>query len=190
MASQGHNEGFRVMDDFACEAIHAPAVPQADPSKQGQNEGVQVIQELVVDASEASPREEKEKDDDVKPRPDPSSEKELFYPMGSAAGIGGLIGSVIAGPLGAVIGRMLGGVICGLMGSTEALGATICKRCGNNKAEMRLDCCRSPVCSGCFKQMIEHRGISQLQFRCSVCGKTRSTTTLTEPGAAPDRPRE
>lgn len=49
MAAQGRNEGFHVLDDFVCEAIHAPSVSLAKPTNQGQNEGMSVVEELVVD---------------------------------------------------------------------------------------------------------------------------------------------
>lgn len=50
MATQGRNEGFHVLDGFVCEAIHAPSVPLASPTNQGQNEGMSVVEELVFDA--------------------------------------------------------------------------------------------------------------------------------------------
>ena len=190
MANPGQNQGFRVLDEFVCEAIHPPTVPQADQTKQGQNEGMRVIQELVVDDSAASPEVETASDDNARSRSVARSGKELFSPMDSSARIGGLIGSVIAGPPGAAIGAMLGGVIHGFLGPTGGVGANICKRCGKNQAEMQLDCCRSPVCRGCFEQMTERRGLGQMQFRCSICGQTRSTKSLVEPDAAADRPRE
>jgi hypothetical protein len=42
------NQGFHVLDEFVCEAIHAPSVPLANPANQGRNEGMSVVQELVV----------------------------------------------------------------------------------------------------------------------------------------------
>ncbi len=48
MDRKGQNEGFRVLDEFVCEAIHAPGVPPAPPNKRGQNEGVRVLEELSV----------------------------------------------------------------------------------------------------------------------------------------------
>jgi hypothetical protein len=47
MSTQGQNEGFRVLDDFVCEAIPNPAVPQAPRDRRGQNAGAQVLSELV-----------------------------------------------------------------------------------------------------------------------------------------------
>jgi hypothetical protein len=49
MGNRGKPEGFRVLDDFVCEAIHDPAVPQAPPNKRGQTEGVRVLEELSLD---------------------------------------------------------------------------------------------------------------------------------------------
>src|SRR5262249_24768023 len=40
MPSRGENEGVRVLDDFVCEAIPAPGIPQAEPTNQGKNEGM------------------------------------------------------------------------------------------------------------------------------------------------------
>jgi hypothetical protein len=34
-----------MLEDFICEAVRDPAVPQASPLKQGQNEGIHVIQQ-------------------------------------------------------------------------------------------------------------------------------------------------
>ena len=53
MANPGHNEGFHVLDDFICDAIHDPSIPAANPANQGRNEGMAVIQEVVFDASQA-----------------------------------------------------------------------------------------------------------------------------------------
>jgi len=49
MAAQGRNEGFHVLDEFVCEAIHAPSVPLANPANQGQNDGMLVVEELVFE---------------------------------------------------------------------------------------------------------------------------------------------
>ena len=48
MAAQCRNEGFHVLDEFVCEAIHAPSVPLADPANQGHNEGMCVVEELLL----------------------------------------------------------------------------------------------------------------------------------------------
>ncbi len=47
MANRAENEGFRLLDDFVCDAIHAAGITQADPKKQGKNEGIRVNGELV-----------------------------------------------------------------------------------------------------------------------------------------------
>src|SRR5262249_51069381 len=52
MAAQGRNEGFYVLDEFVCEAIHAPSVPRASPANQGRNEGMSVVEELLFDAGQ------------------------------------------------------------------------------------------------------------------------------------------
>ena len=56
MPAPGFNPGFHVLDDFVCEAIHAPSVPLADPANQGRNEGMSVVEELVVAAGKEPKR--------------------------------------------------------------------------------------------------------------------------------------
>lgn len=58
MANSGQNEGFRVLDDFACEAIRDPSFPPASPARQGQNEGARMSQELLLDSPETPPEGE------------------------------------------------------------------------------------------------------------------------------------
>jgi hypothetical protein len=53
MASPGRNEGFLLIDDFVCEAIHDPSVPCASPANQGRNEGMTVVEEIVAKGSSA-----------------------------------------------------------------------------------------------------------------------------------------
>jgi RNA polymerase sigma factor (sigma-70 family) len=62
MAAQGRNQGFHVLDDFVCEAIHAPSVPLANPTNQGGNEGMSVVEELVVDVGTQAEVSEEEDD--------------------------------------------------------------------------------------------------------------------------------
>src|SRR5207237_938796 len=54
MATRGQNEGFRVLDDFICEALHDAAIPQANPKSPGQNEGVRVLEDLALAGSDGS----------------------------------------------------------------------------------------------------------------------------------------
>lgn len=70
MAAQGRNEGFHVLDDFVCEAIHAPSIPLASPTKQGRNEGMSVVEELVVDVGSLAEAD----DEDDRPREELSKE--------------------------------------------------------------------------------------------------------------------
>jgi len=49
MAKQGQNEGVRVLDDFVCEAIVDPSVPKAPPTSQGRNEAVRIIDEVIIE---------------------------------------------------------------------------------------------------------------------------------------------
>ena len=55
MAERANNEGFHVLDEFVCDAIREPGIPQADPKKQGKNERIRVIEELVF-GGRARPR--------------------------------------------------------------------------------------------------------------------------------------
>ena len=48
MANPSQNMGFHVLDDFVCEAIHDPSITLAHPSKQGRNEGMSAIEEVVL----------------------------------------------------------------------------------------------------------------------------------------------
>jgi hypothetical protein len=50
MDKHARNEGLRVLDDFVCEAIHNPAIPQAQPNKQGQNEGMRILEGTVQES--------------------------------------------------------------------------------------------------------------------------------------------
>lgn len=51
MPSQGQNQGFLLIDEFICEAIPDPGVPQAPPARQGRNEGMGVFDEVIVEAA-------------------------------------------------------------------------------------------------------------------------------------------
>jgi hypothetical protein len=59
MSNTGKNEGFRVLDDFVCEAVHGPDVPRADEQHRGRNEGMQVVQELAFEGSSGEVSQEK-----------------------------------------------------------------------------------------------------------------------------------
>lgn len=58
MKAPGHNEGFYVLDEFVCEAIHIPSVPLANPANQGRNEGMSVVEELLFDADQDATSED------------------------------------------------------------------------------------------------------------------------------------
>ena len=51
MAIPASNEGFHGLEEFVCEAIHAPGVTVADPVRQGVSEGVFAAQEFILDVS-------------------------------------------------------------------------------------------------------------------------------------------
>jgi hypothetical protein len=65
MGKRGENEGFHVLDDFVCEAIHAPGVPQTPPMKRSQNEGGTVLEEIAFHGS-AIPRGEERRSSALK----------------------------------------------------------------------------------------------------------------------------
>lgn len=70
MAAPGRNEGFHVLDEFVCEAIHAPSIPLANPANHGRNEGMAVVTELLFEAGgEPNPAGA----NDSGPIPDPHS---------------------------------------------------------------------------------------------------------------------
>ena len=47
MTNIGQNEGFHVLDDFVCDAIHNPSIALGNPANQGRNEGISVEEELI-----------------------------------------------------------------------------------------------------------------------------------------------
>jgi hypothetical protein len=49
-----NNEGFRVLDDFVCDAIPGVGVPRADGTKAGGDEGFPAVQDHSVDAGKKS----------------------------------------------------------------------------------------------------------------------------------------
>src|SRR6266404_4463381 len=63
MAAQGHNKGFHVLDEFVCDAIHDPSGPLANPTNQGLNEGMSIIEELLFEAGKAPTSEDVEDPD-------------------------------------------------------------------------------------------------------------------------------
>ncbi|SRR5579885_1200278 len=49
MAERAANEGFRMLEDFVCDAISALAIPPAAGTRHGRNEGMRVVEECVLD---------------------------------------------------------------------------------------------------------------------------------------------
>jgi len=68
MAAQGHNEGFHVLDDFVCDAIHAPSFPLANPANQGRNDGMSVNEGLLFEMGRLSSSEAAEEQGRDKPQ--------------------------------------------------------------------------------------------------------------------------
>ena len=67
MAAQGRNEGFHVLDEFVCEAIHSPAFPLANPANQGRNEGMCVVEELLLQLDQEPASQSEPLSSDLKP---------------------------------------------------------------------------------------------------------------------------
>jgi hypothetical protein len=62
MKKRAENEGFRILDDFVCDAIPDPSLTPAKPAHQGQNEGMSVVTEIVFDLSKEVTSEDSESD--------------------------------------------------------------------------------------------------------------------------------
>lgn len=60
MKKRAENEGFRILDDFVCDAIPDPSLTPAKPAHQGQNEGMSVVTEIVFDLPKESTSEDGE----------------------------------------------------------------------------------------------------------------------------------
>ncbi|HZY85899.1 MAG TPA: hypothetical protein VFE78_13775 [Gemmataceae bacterium] len=53
------NEGFRLLDDFVCEAVPGPGAPSTAAAGRGVNAGVRVVVEVVGRATQAPLTEER-----------------------------------------------------------------------------------------------------------------------------------
>jgi len=49
MSEPGRNEGFHVLDEFACEAIRDASVPETLVESAGRPDGTQILNEAVID---------------------------------------------------------------------------------------------------------------------------------------------
>lgn len=65
-----HNEGFRVLDDFVCDAIPSIDAPQADGIKPGGSEGFPSVRDHSVDAVAANKGEDDQALPPAKKTPD------------------------------------------------------------------------------------------------------------------------
>jgi hypothetical protein len=63
MATKSQNEGFRMLDDFICDALPDPAIRKGGPSRPGRNEGIHGVEELVVDLGAAQQVDDQEQRD-------------------------------------------------------------------------------------------------------------------------------
>jgi hypothetical protein len=54
MPNSGHNEGFRVLEEFACKAIPSSGLASPGSAGPGENTGMGMLTELVVRASDPS----------------------------------------------------------------------------------------------------------------------------------------
>lgn len=98
MAATGQNKGFHVLDEFVCEAVHAPSVPQANPAHQGRNQGMSIVEELVFEAGKAPASEDRE-DSDKRREPDSAAPDDSI--KSEAKRLAALL-AASADPLGAV----------------------------------------------------------------------------------------
>jgi hypothetical protein len=62
VSKRAENEGFGMLDDFVCDAVHEPGIPRADSTKQGENEGIRVVEELVFAQTGGSEEESNSQD--------------------------------------------------------------------------------------------------------------------------------
>lgn len=174
MANPGNNEGFHVLDDFVCKAVHDPSAPLANPANQGRNEGMSVIEEVVFEASNESKPGDMESDrqrraiaiGDVA-RPIRSGWSELF--SGAAAfAFSGLVGGVLR-----VVGAM-----AALKDSGDP--EKTCQLCGRLDATYSLQCCHSSTCERCLSKMFTPQQEDTVGFRCVVCGHVHTDTGSAE----------
>jgi hypothetical protein len=71
MNNQGHNEGFRILDDFVCEAIRDPSVHCATSPRPGRNEGMGVVEELIVELGSTDQEHSEQEGEPRKSEDDP-----------------------------------------------------------------------------------------------------------------------
>src|SRR5947209_6226861 len=57
--ARGENEGFRILDDFVCDAIPGPGIALEGPFGRGENEGMHFLWELDFNASQPPLAEER-----------------------------------------------------------------------------------------------------------------------------------
>lgn len=171
MANPGDNEGFHVLDDFVCNAIHAPSVPLANPANQGRNEGMSVIEEVIFEASSESKAGDKESDGQRSAvaitdaaRPIRYGWSGLFSGAAAAAAFSGLVGGVLR-----VVGAM-----ATLKDSRDP--DWTCKLCGRSDAIYSLRCCHSTTCENCLSKMFTPQPEDGVGFRCAVCGQVHTDT--------------
>jgi hypothetical protein len=135
MSGRAENEGFRMLEEFVCQAIPGPGIPQAESRHGGENEGVRIVEEFVVDMSCGA--SQGDKSSKIKSEPErPSAQGAIKTPsasvpimvasLGAAAGAG--VGYLLAGPVGVAVGGALVGAasaFCvGLLGRKHRVGKT------------------------------------------------------------------
>jgi hypothetical protein len=164
MAERAGNEGFRVLDDFACEAIHDPSTSLANPANQGRNEGMSVVTDIAFDAPrESEPGDKKSTrpgrsialSDGAKPTR--AGWSSLFFGA-AVATFSGLVGGVLR----------LVGIVAGLKDPPDP--AQPCKLCGRSEAAYLLRCCHSVTCEDCLSKMLTPQRGDAVAFRCAICG--------------------
>jgi hypothetical protein len=174
MAQRAENEGFRMLDDFVCEAIHDPVTPLAKPENQGRNTGMSVVEEIVFDVLNEGKARGKDKDSprrtlavsDVA-KPISSGWSRMFSGAAAAAAFPGIVGAVLH----------VFGAVAGLKEGRDAEKG--CQRCDRSDAAYSLRCCHSVVCEGCLSTMFSPQREDAVGFRCAFCGHVHSES----PGA-------
>jgi hypothetical protein len=174
MGKRAENEGFRMLDDFICEAIHDPAMRLAKPENRGRNAGMSVVKEIVFDGLSEGKAGDKEKESprqaitisDVA-RPINSGWSRMFSGASAAVAFTEIVGAVLH----------VFGAVAALKGTRGAEKG--CERCGRSDAAYSLRCCSSVVCEGCLSTMFSPQREDGVGFRCTFCGHVHTDSPQT-----------
>jgi hypothetical protein len=59
MSTSGHNEGFRVLEEFTCQAIPGSGLTTPSSGGRGENTGLGTLTDVVVEAEQPPPSQER-----------------------------------------------------------------------------------------------------------------------------------